>query len=159
MGQDEQFERREPAATQPIAAVQQAALAAAAATSTGNWIVGNNPQPVSCNVASAYTMNNGQLLHNGQAIGKFQGDTTVAFGAALTGNANPIINVGFSFINGIPRLATSRCWIGSVVCMWRRRLCGIQPTQSWKHRGSLWKLLFGSAGRLSNCVPVPLHLT
>jgi hypothetical protein len=79
----------------------QAAVAAAQAATTSNWIMGSSSQPVSCDVATPYTLSGGQLIQNGSAIGKNEGSATSIFGALLSGNANPIVDTGFTFINGI----------------------------------------------------------
>lgn len=46
-------------------------------------------------------LSGGRLVQNGTAVGKYKDSVTVAFGALSSGNANPIVDVGFAFINGI----------------------------------------------------------
>ena len=79
----------------------QTTVSATQATATANWIAFGSSQPVGCNVATPYTLRSGQLIHNGTAVGKNQGSNTAVFGALSSGNANPIVDTGSSFVNGI----------------------------------------------------------
>ena len=85
----------------PVETAIQTAVSAAQATATANWIVSGSSQPVNCNVATPYTLVSGRLINNGTAVGKYNGSTTAVFGQLLSGNANPIVDTGFAFINGI----------------------------------------------------------
>jgi hypothetical protein len=97
-GTEEELERRAP--EQALLSIQNSAAAAQAATA-GNWMIGNNPAPISCKSSTAYSLVNGQLLQGTTSISKYYGDTVVAFGAATNGNVNPVISVGFSLVNGL----------------------------------------------------------